>query len=160
EQLALRRELAHGVIQIVRAVDSIVRSDGDAVRALEHAFAPRGEETPVPVEDDDGMHTAVEDVDAILRVDGDAGDFDERPTGRKMPPALGVFVAHLPLLFAPGGGGGAGAARRDARGNCPIQGPPAGAPRWPPPAPPHHYMDGTASTGTFSVRQVATICPH
>src|SRR5437867_4096398 len=42
QELALRRELPHGVVAVVRAVQKAVRTDGDAVRAQgELSLAPR-----------------------------------------------------------------------------------------------------------------------
>src|SRR5438876_5865388 len=53
--------------QIVRQPERVVRADRDPVRPAEDPLAPRAEEVPVPVEDDDRVRAAVEDVDVVDR---------------------------------------------------------------------------------------------
>jgi hypothetical protein len=83
------------VVGIVRQVDRIVAIDEDAMRTLEHPFAPRVEEASVFVEHNDRMLAATENVDLIARIDSDAGNFDERPAVWELLPALD----HLDLKF-------------------------------------------------------------
>jgi len=64
--LALRRELAHGVVEIVGEPHHVVGVDGDAVGATDHALAPRAEEVAVAIEDDDRVLAPREDKRAVL----------------------------------------------------------------------------------------------
>ena len=72
QQFAVGRELANGVVEIVGAVDDIVRAlairpDRDAVRPHEQTLAPRTQEGAVRSEDADRMLAAVKDVNAVVR---------------------------------------------------------------------------------------------
>ena len=87
-ELSLGRELLHGVVEIVGAIDRVVGADRDPVRPDEEVLAPRADESALAVEDDDGMFASVEDEDPVARVGRDAGDFDESATHRAILPSL------------------------------------------------------------------------
>ena len=89
------RAFAHGVVAVVGAIELVVGVDVHAVRAAEQAFAPAREEIAVAVEHDHRMLAAVEDIDAVLAVDGDRGDVVERPAVRQLRPVLDHAVAML-----------------------------------------------------------------
>src|SRR5438105_271893 len=55
----------HGMADVVGAIHGVVGSDRDPVRPGELALAPRAEEPALPVEDDDRVLAAVEDVDPV-----------------------------------------------------------------------------------------------
>src|SRR5437867_3469701 len=94
QELALRRELPHGVVAVVRAVEEPVRADGDAVGAQgELPLAPRAQEVALPVVDDDRMIAAADQVDAILAVDRDARDITMGIAARKLLPPFDDPVA-------------------------------------------------------------------
>src|SRR6185437_3671922 len=93
EQRALEGELAHGVVAVIGAVDRVVGPDMDAMRAHEQPFAPAAQEIAVAVEHDHRMGAAIEDIDAVLAVDGDAGDFAVSPALGKLAPALDDAIA-------------------------------------------------------------------
>ena len=73
----------------------VVVVDEDPVGAREHALSPGVEELAFLVEDDDRVRTAVEDVDAVPGVDGDAGDLDKRPVLGQLFPAFEHLVLQL-----------------------------------------------------------------
>src|SRR5438876_10618308 len=83
--------------QIVRQPERVVRADRDPVRPAEDPLAPRAEEVPVPVEDDDRVRAAVEDVDVVCRVDGHARGLDVGPPlGQPAPPRHRTVVHDRP----------------------------------------------------------------
>src|SRR5438309_1217395 len=86
QELAVGRELADCVVAIVGTVDSIIRSDENAMRPCEQPLSPRGQPSAVPVKDQHRMGTAVEDVDAIPAVGGHGGDFRPAPAIRQFGP--------------------------------------------------------------------------
>ena len=92
QELAVGRELAHGVVEVVGAPDMVVPVDEDAVRARENALAPGIQEAAVLVEHDHRMGAAIEDVDPVLGIDGDARDLDERPALGQLLPAFQDLV--------------------------------------------------------------------
>ena len=102
EQLARGRELADRVVEVVGQVDRVVGADGDAVRPREQPLAPGAQELAVPVEDDDRMLAAVEDVHAVARVDGDADGLDEAPAGGQPLPARRRPRSRPPPALTPG----------------------------------------------------------
>ena len=76
QQFTLEAELLHGVADIVGEEHVVVGVDVDAVRTGELAIAPGADEVAVGIEDDQGFIAAIENVDAVLRIGGDAGDVD------------------------------------------------------------------------------------
>jgi hypothetical protein len=89
EELAGRRELAHGVVAVVRAVDHRVRTDRDAVRAIgELALAPGAQKLALGVVDHDRMIAAADQEDAILAVDRHPCHVAVLVSARKLLPAL------------------------------------------------------------------------
>src|SRR5262245_13476261 len=94
QQLALGRELAHGVIAVVGAVQHLVRPHRDAVGAVgELTLPPRAQELALLVVDDDRMIAAADQEHAILAIDGDPGHVAVDVPGRKLLPALDDLVA-------------------------------------------------------------------
>src|SRR6516165_6213496 len=85
------------MVEVVGAVDGVIRADGDAVGAVETAFAPGGKKTSVAVKDNDRMFAAIENVNAIAGIRSDAGHFAEAPAGGQLFPALQGLVVILPL---------------------------------------------------------------
>src|SRR2546428_2529434 len=89
QELAVRRELSHGVVAVVGAPDRPVGRDGDAVRAhREDAFAPRADEAAVALVDQDGMVAAPEEVHATAGIDGDGGHVAMREAGWQPLPGV------------------------------------------------------------------------
>src|SRR5207247_8041314 len=75
EQLALRRELADGVVAVVGRPHGAVRRDRDAVRAVrEVTLAPRAQEGAFLIVGDDRMVAAADQEDALPAVDVPARD--------------------------------------------------------------------------------------
>ena len=71
QQLALGRELAHGVIAVIGAEDRAVGMNTDAVRAVsEIAFAPGAYEIAFLVVNDHRVFAAADEIHAVLAVDG------------------------------------------------------------------------------------------
>ena len=56
---------------------------------VENAFAPGPQKIALSVEHHHGMFAAVEDIDLILAVNGDAGDIPELPAIGQFGPILG-----------------------------------------------------------------------
>ena len=108
QQLAVRRELAHGVVAVVRAVEHVVRADGDAVSPVgELALAPGAEEPAAVVVDDDRVVAAADQEDPIFGVDRHSRHVAVLVSGRKLLPPLDDLVAqrarlrHCRLLVLP-----------------------------------------------------------
>src|SRR5712692_5388862 len=95
EQLTLRRELPHGVLEIVGEPHGSVGIDGDAVGAPHVSLAPGANELAVAVEDDDGMLAPREAEDIVLGVHGYARDLHEVPAVRELAPAIDRLEYHL-----------------------------------------------------------------
>src|SRR5262249_8032568 len=95
EHLALGGELADGMVAVVGAKEVVVTVDMDAVGAAEQAFAPRAQEVPVALEHDHRMLTAVEDVHAVLAVDGNGCDITKFPAVRQLGPVLDHAITML-----------------------------------------------------------------
>ena len=101
EELPVRRELPHGVVAVVRAVEHLVRADGDAVGPVgKLASAPGAQELARAVVDDDRMIAAADQEDAILRVDGHARDVAVLVPRRQLLPAWDHLVAQRLRLHA------------------------------------------------------------
>ena len=98
EQLALRRELPGGVMQVVGEPDGAVGADVDAVGAPNLSLTPRAQELALAVEDDDRMRTPVEDPHVVLRVDGDARGLDVGPALGQATPTFHRTELHDGLL--------------------------------------------------------------
>src|SRR5690606_10783946 len=88
--------LVHEVAEVIHQVHDVV-DDGDAVGTDVDAFAPRLEEATIAVVDDDRVLAAVEDVDAVLGVGGNAGDVAVLPALRQLLPVLVQLVAKVSL---------------------------------------------------------------
>src|SRR6266536_2193955 len=67
-------EFEHDLRIAVDEVQRVIRSDAQAVGVLEDTVAPRVEQLARLVEDDIRVFGAGEDVDVVLRVDGDGAD--------------------------------------------------------------------------------------
>src|SRR5262245_1380823 len=97
QELALRRELPHGVVAVVGAVEALVGADGDAVGAIgELALAPRAQELAVAVVCDDRVVTAADEVDAVLGIDRHARHVAVRVALRQLLPALDHLIRQCP----------------------------------------------------------------
>src|SRR5262249_28880405 len=73
-ELAVWRELPHGVVAVVGAVHRVVGTDRDPMRAIgELAFAPRLEELSLVRVDEDRMIAPTAQKDPILELNGNAG---------------------------------------------------------------------------------------
>ena len=83
------------MIEVVGAPDVVVVVDEDSVRAGKHALAPGVEKPALLVKDDDRVRPAVEDVDAVSRIDGDSRHLDERPVLGQLFPAFEHLVLQL-----------------------------------------------------------------
>ena len=83
------------MVAVVGAVERVVAVDVDAVRAAEQAFAPGAQEVAVAVEHHHRMLAAVEDVDAVLAVDGDRRDVAELPAVGQLGPVLDHAITML-----------------------------------------------------------------
>ena len=83
---------------VVGAEDRVVGHHVHAVRAREHAFAPRAQEVALAVEHDHRMLAAVERIDVVVAVDADGGDLVERPSIGEPAPA---FLDTIPVLAGP-----------------------------------------------------------
>lgn len=66
QQLALRRENPHGVIEIIGAIDEIIGANVNPVSVREYTFTPGIQEFSFAIKDDDGMSAAVKGVDTIV----------------------------------------------------------------------------------------------
>jgi hypothetical protein len=95
QQLAVRREFANGVPEVVRAKHRAVRRDRDSVRPIELPFAPGTQEPPVAIEDRDGMLAAAHHEHPVARIRGDAHDFDDVPVVRPARPIDGDAITKL-----------------------------------------------------------------
>src|SRR5207249_3362053 len=94
EELALRRELADGVVAVVGRPHGAVRRDRDAVRAVrEVTLAPRAQEGAFLIVGDDRMVAAADQEDAVLAVHGHARDVAMLEPLRQLLPALDDLVA-------------------------------------------------------------------
>ena len=89
-------ELEHDLRIAVDEVQRVVRSDAQAVRVLEDTVAPRVEQLAGLVEDDVWVFGAGEDVDVVLRVDGNGADLAPHPSGRQFAPTAHELI----LAFA------------------------------------------------------------
>src|ERR1700741_1859104 len=65
------------------------------LRAGEQALAPTLQEIAVAVEHDHRMGPAVEDIDAVLAVDGDGSDIGQLPAVGQLGPAFDDAIAVL-----------------------------------------------------------------
>ena len=83
---AVGRELVNRVVLVVGEPQVVFTVDEDAVRPLEHALAPGIEEFSFLVEDDDRVLAAIEHVNAVVRIAGNARHFDEAGTFRRADP--------------------------------------------------------------------------
>ena len=99
QQFALRRELANRVVQVIAAIDRIVGTDVDAVRAREDPLAPRLQESPVRRKDHHRPLGAVEDIHPVLRVGGHRGYF---AAGRQLAPIGVSRVSKVPCTDGDG----------------------------------------------------------
>ena len=88
QHAAVERAFPHAMRAVVGAEDRVVRRHVHAVRAREHAFAPRAQEIAGAVEHDHRMFAAVEHVDVVVAVHPDGADLVERPSVREPAPAL------------------------------------------------------------------------
>ena len=69
QELPVRRELADGVVAVVRAVEHLVRPDADAVGPVrELALAPGAQKPAARIVDDDGVIAAADQVDPIFGI--------------------------------------------------------------------------------------------
>src|SRR5712691_3786501 len=68
QQMAFRRILSHGVIQIIDAPDRVVRPNRDAMRPNELLLAPREQKSSLAIENRHRMIASTEHKDAIARV--------------------------------------------------------------------------------------------
>ena len=94
QQLAAGAEDAQSVIAAIGDVYSVCRVDPYFVRQREDVLTPGRDEMPVAVVDDDGgIGLAVDDIDAVLRVGGDAGGDAQGTLGA---PAGDGLVAVVP----------------------------------------------------------------
>src|SRR5215472_11887356 len=81
---------------VVGDVDAVIRADGDAVGTRrEVPFAPRADECAVGLVDDDRVLAAGEGIDAVLRVDGDAGHVGVLVAAWQLLPVAGDLEAYL-----------------------------------------------------------------
>src|SRR6266542_4724564 len=94
---AVRRELAHGVLEIVRQPHHSIGIDRDAVRSAHLSLAPRAQERAVPIEDDDGMLAPREAEDIVPGVHRHARDLDEVPAVGQRAPAVDDLEVHAYL---------------------------------------------------------------
>ena len=92
QQLAVRGELLYGVVEIVDAVDLVVRADGIPVRPLDRFVSPRTDEIPIRSKDGDGGFTAIEDIDAVNGIGRDRGNLDKFGTRRQDGPLFGHAI--------------------------------------------------------------------
>src|SRR5262249_38714206 len=99
EQLALRRELANGVVAVVGGPDGAVGRDRDPMRAIsELALAPRAQEVSLVVVRDDRMVAATDQEHPILTVDRDSGHVAMLEPFRELLPAVDDVICHVRLL--------------------------------------------------------------
>src|SRR6185295_7031551 len=82
-------------MEIVGQPHHVVGVDGDAVRAADHALAPRAQEVAVAVEDDDRVLAPVEHERSILLVHRHARHLVIGPAVRQLAPALDDRELHL-----------------------------------------------------------------
>src|SRR4029453_14407095 len=94
EQLALGRELAAGVVEIIGEPQHALGVERDAVGAPDLSLAPGAEELAVAIEDDDGVLAAREAEDIVLRIHRHPGDLDVVPSGGQRAPAAYWFKTH------------------------------------------------------------------
>ena len=95
QHLAVGRAFAHRVVAVIGAVEIVVGVDVQAVRAVEQPFAPAFDEIAIAVEHHHRVLAAIEDVDAVLAVDGDRGDVREIPAVGQLRPVLHHAIAML-----------------------------------------------------------------
>ena len=100
--------------EVVGTVNGIVRPDEDAVRPREGAFAPGGHRRAVALEDEHRLRPAQEDVDAILRIAGNADRFPGRTGRGELRPA---FVNGVTEVAAADANGVHGVAPRGMQGS-------------------------------------------
>ncbi len=82
EDFPFRCAFVHTVTVIVHAVEGVVGADSEAVRAGKDFLAPRSDKRAVGFEDDHGMVTAIEDVDAVVGVHRNIGaSWKVQPSG-------------------------------------------------------------------------------
>src|SRR5690242_5793239 len=88
QQLALWSKLADRMVAVVGAIDAVVRTDMDAVRAAgEDAIPPGAQEFTAAIVDDDRMLAAREYIDVIFGIHGHAGRVYVAPSVGKLAPA-------------------------------------------------------------------------
>ena len=111
QQLAAGAEDAQSVIAAIGDVDSVCRVDPYFVRQREDVLTPGRDEMSVAVVDDDGgIGLAVDDIDAVLRVGGDAGGDAQVALGAPAGDGLvavvpstddhGIFLRFFRVIFA------------------------------------------------------------
>ena len=86
KHLAVQRALAHHVVAIVGAEDSLVRRDVQPMGTLEYAFTPRAQKRPLAIEHRHWVLAATEDVHPVLGVHGDGRHLAEAPAVRQPRP--------------------------------------------------------------------------
>ena len=89
DELALRVELIDRVLRVLDQVAEAVRADVDAVGPLgEHALSPGFQKVAIPVEDDHGMPSPIEEVHVVRGVHGHTGYIHQGPAFRELLPTL------------------------------------------------------------------------
>src|SRR3954452_25594150 len=83
------------MVAVIGAIEIIFAVDVQAVRPAEQAFAPAFYEIALAVEHDHRMGASIEDVDAILAVDGYRGHVCEIPALGQFRPVLYDAIAML-----------------------------------------------------------------
>ena len=92
QHLAFKRALSHAMVTVVRAVERLVGTDVQAMRAMKHTLAPGPQELAVAIEHHHRVLATVEDVDTVLAVHRHCGDIRERPAFGNVGPVFDDIV--------------------------------------------------------------------
>jgi hypothetical protein len=79
EYLAVCCAFADEVTAVIRAIEEVVGVDVQPMRAWKRAFAPRGEEVAIRVEDNHRVVSAIEHIHAVLAVNSHGCNVLELP---------------------------------------------------------------------------------
>ena len=89
QQVAISSELVNDVVSLICAVNLVIRSYRDAVSArCEKVFSPGADKTAVALVDHQPGLAAVDDVNAVVGIDGNATDILVCVASRQLLPAF------------------------------------------------------------------------
>ena len=102
QEFAVGSELLHGMVEIIRDVNRIIRPDRDPVRAHKEPFTPRALKLAVAVENQNREFAPIENENAVTRIRRHSGDFDKTSAFLELAPTRlnSVIQGSVPQRFA------------------------------------------------------------